>query len=134
MDQAYASISNYLSPDSIHDFKIISVSRSAAKAEFVATRTLRDKTKWSEWAYCEVPTMQMLDTLNRGNVKVRVVLERESKDHTYVTATVDFQGIYNTLGSNGTGASATRTQQCASNGVLEKDLLRAAGAAHTDVH
>jgi hypothetical protein len=127
LDQVYAAMANYFSPDSMHDFQIVSRSRNKSKAEFVAKRTVQDKTKWSEWAYCAVPAMQMLDTLRQGNVTVRVVLERESADHTYVTVTPDFEGIYELAGSS-------RTQQCASNGVLEKDILRAARAADTDLN
>ncbi len=127
LDQVYAAVSNYFSPDSLHDFQIVSRSRSKSKAEFVAKRTMQDKIKWSEWAYCRVPTMQLLDTLQQGNITVRVKLERESANHTYVTVTPDFEGIYELAGNS-------RTQQCASNGVLEKDILRAAGAADTDLN
>jgi hypothetical protein len=65
--------------------------------------------------------MQMMYTLQQGNITVRVTLERESADRTYVTVVPVFEGIYQFAGNRA-------TPQCISNGVLEKDLLRAAGA------
>ncbi|HEY2105494.1 MAG TPA: hypothetical protein VGH29_06900 [Candidatus Binataceae bacterium] len=127
MDKIYAAMTNYFSPDSLHNFQLVSRTRNQSKAEFVAKRTMRDKIKWSQLAYCTVPALQMLDTLQRGNITVKVKLERESADHTFVTVTPDFEGTYELAGT-------ARTQQCASNGVLEKDILRAAGAADTDLN
>ena len=127
LDQVYAAMANYFSPDSMHDFQLVSHSRTKSKAEFVAKRTMQDKIKWSEWAYCTVPAMQLLDTLQQGNITVTVKLERESADRTFVTVTPDFEGVYELAGNS-------HNQQCASNGVLERDILRAAGAAGTDLH
>jgi hypothetical protein len=127
IDQVYAAVSNYFSPDSMHDFQIVSQNKSKSKAELVARRTVQDKMKWSDWAYCSVPAMQMLDVLQQGNVRVTVKMERESADHTFVTVTPDFEGIYQFAGNS-------RTQQCVSNGVLEKDILRGAGASDRDLN
>ncbi len=117
----------YFSPDSMHDFHIVSQNRNKAKAEIVARRTVRDKLKWTELAYCKVPAMQMLDTLQEGTITVRVKLERESPGRTYVTVVPVFEGVYEFAGN-------TNTRQCASNGVLEKEILRAAGAPATDLN
>jgi hypothetical protein len=121
------SVRDYFSPGSMHDFQIVSQSRTKAKAEIVARRAVRDKLKWTELAYCRVPAMQMLDTLQQGNITVRVKLERESSDRTYVTVVPAFEGVYEFAGN-------TNTRQCTSNGVLEKDILRAAGAPDTDLN
>jgi hypothetical protein len=126
-DQVYASVSKYFSPDSRHDFQIVSQNRSKSKAEFVAKRIVQDKMKWSDWAYCEVPTLQLFDTLQQGNITVTVELERESAGHTYVTVTPDFEGVYQFAGNS-------RTQQCASKGGLENDILRGAGASASDLN
>ncbi len=126
-DQVYAAVANYFSPDSMHDFKIVSQTRSKSKAEFVAQRTVQDKLKWSDWAYCAVPAMQMLYVLQQGNITVSVKLEREDADHTFVTVTPQFAGVYQF-------ADKSITQQCVSNGALEKDILRGAGAADSDLH
>jgi hypothetical protein len=126
-DQVYAAVSKYFSPDSMHDFQIVSQKRSRTKAEIVAKHTVQDKAKWSAWAYCKVPALQLLDTLQQGNVTVTVKVERESAGRTFVTVTPDFQGVYQFAGN-------TRTQQCASNGVLENDILRGAGASDSDLN
>jgi len=126
-DRVYSAVSEYFSPDSMHDFQIVSQNRSRSKAEFIAKRTVQDKMKWSDWAYCKVPAMQLLDTLQQGNITVTVKLERESASHTYVTVTPDFEGVYQFAGNS-------RSQQCASKGVLENDILRGAGASATDLN
>ncbi len=126
-DQVYAAVANYFSPDSMHDFTIASQTGSKSKAEFVAQRTVQDKLKWSDWAYCAVPAMEMLYVLQQGNITVSVKMERESADHTFVTVMAEFTGVYQFAGKS-------ITQKCVSNGVLEKDILRGAGAADTDLH
>jgi hypothetical protein len=127
LDQVYAGLDNYFSPDSMHDFQVVSRTRTKSKVEIVAKRTVMDKMKWSTWAYCEVPATQMLDTLQQGNITLRVKLDRESANRTYVTVTPDFEGQYQFAGNS-------TTRPCASNGVLEKDILRAAGATDTELH
>ena len=127
LGDVYAALSNYFSPDSMHDFQVVSHRRTKSKAEFVAKRTVQDQMKWSEWAYCKLPSLQMLATLQQGNITVTVELERESADRTYATVTPAFEGVY-ALADN------TTTRQCTSKGILEKDILRAAGAAETDLN
>ncbi len=126
-DQVYAAMENYFSPDSMHNFQIVSRSRTKSKAELVATRTVTDQMKWSDWAYCKVPAMQMFDTLQQGNITVRVRIDRQSPARTYVTVTPDFQAQYALAGNSS-------TRQCTSKGVLEKDILRGAGAADSDLY
>lgn len=127
LDQVYTALSSYFSPDSMHDFQIVSQSKHKSQAEFVAKRTVQDKMKWSDWAYCTVPAMQMLDIFQQGSIWVTVTLERESADHTFVSVTPDFKGTYQFAGNS-------RAQECVSNGVLEKDILRGAGAADSDLN
>jgi len=127
LGDVYAALSNYFSPDSMHDFQVVSHKQTKSKAEFVAKRTVQDQMKWSEWTYCKLPTLQMLDTLQQGNIKVTVELERESPNRTYVTVTPTFEGVY-ALADNST------SRKCTSKGILEKDILRAAGAAETDLN
>jgi hypothetical protein len=126
-NQVDKAVTEYFAPDSMHDFQIVSQSRTRSKAEVVARRTVQDKLKWSQWAYCKMPAMQMVYTLAQGNVTVRVKLDRESADRTYVTVTPAFEGIYQFAGNQS-------TRQCMSNGVLEKDILRAAGASDAQLN
>lgn len=125
LNQVNQALLDYFSPDSMHDFQIISRSRGKSKFEITARRTVADNVKWTQWAYCKAPAMRMLDTLQQGNITVRVKLDRESPNRTYVTVTPQFEGVYQFAGN-------TNTLQCMSNGVLEQDILRAAGAAAMD--
>jgi hypothetical protein len=125
--RVYASIANYFAPDSPRDFRIVSVTRHRSKAEFVATHIVHDKVKWSAWTYCKVPATQLFDALQQGNVTVRVKVERDGADHTYVTVSAEFQGVYQFAGNSS-------TTQCTSQGTLEKDILSAAGASPSDLY
>jgi hypothetical protein len=127
LSRVYASLSNYFAPDSMHDFQIVSASKSRSKAEIVATRTVQDQMKWRHWAYCKVPALQMFDKLQKGNITVRVEMHRDSADRTWVTVTPDFQGVYALAGNS-------RTQQCQSKGTLEKDILLGAGASPDELN
>jgi len=120
--QVYASMSNYFSPNSLRDFQIVSMNKNRSKAELVAKRTVQDQLKWTNWAYCKVPTLRLFDSLQQGDITVRMKLDREGADRTFVTVRAEFQGIYQFAGNS-------RVQQCSSNGALEKDILRAAGAS-----
>jgi hypothetical protein len=123
----YDSLSTYFSPDSMHDFQVLTESKSKSAGEIVAKRTITDPVKWRELTYCKVPALQMLDTLKEGDVTVTVKVNSAGSNSTYVTVTPDFEGNYEFAGSS-------HTQQCQSNGELEKDILLGAGAAETDLH
>jgi hypothetical protein len=127
LSRVYASVSNYFAADSMHDFQIVSASKSRSKVQIVATRTTQDQMKWRQWAYCKVPALQMFDTLQQGNITVRVEIHRDSADRTWVTVTPDFQGVYALAGNS-------HTQQCQSKGVLEKDILLGAGASPDELN
>jgi hypothetical protein len=124
-EQVYDSLSNYFSPDSMHDFQVLSKSRSKSRAEFVARRSVQGKLKWSDCAFCKVAPATARHPAT-GQYHVRVKLERESANHTYVTVTPQFEGVYEFAGNS-------TPRQCTSRGVLEKDILLGAGAADTDL-
>jgi hypothetical protein len=125
-DQVYQSMSTYFAPDSMHGFRIVTMSKAKSKARIVATRTIKDPIKWRDWTYCKVPALQLLDTLQGGDVTVTVKMDSAGAHHTYVTVTPDFHGTYTFGGSS-------NTQQCDSRGVLEKDILRGAGATAAEI-
>ncbi|GEM_PF-6189991 len=126
-DRVRASMLNYFSPAGMHDFQIVSQSSTKSRAEIVARRTVRDKLEWPELAYCKLPGMQMMYTLQQGNVTVRVKMDRESANRTYVSVIPQFEGVYQFAGNQ-------TTLKCTSQGALEKDILSAAGASAADLN
>ena len=100
--------------------KIVSEDPGAHK--LVATRQDIDTQTWGEWAYCKLGPSHLLDTLENGAVTVTVDIEPAANNTSFVKVTADFRGTY-TLGSSETATT------CVSNGVLEDDILRAAGAS-----
>jgi len=88
----------------------------------VAKRVGIDLQSWGQWAYCSLGPSHMLDTLTDGSVTVNVTVEASGKTASYVTVGADFEGTY------GIGSSESTTQ-CVSKGLLEQNILAAAGAA-----
>ena len=124
LDQTYDSLSKYFAPDSLHQFQIQQADKSSG--EIIAKREGVDQNTWHEWAYCSVAASEMLSSLKEGTVTVKVKLDRDGDSHTFVTVTPSFEGIYEFAGT-------PSTVHCQSNGVLEKDILRAAGASDTEL-
>lgn len=118
-DETFGTLKNYFAPGYMNLFQLASADQSSGT--IIVKRSNIDQNTWSKWAYCKLSPLHMLDTLRDGSVTVHIKLQRADKDSTYVTVTADFQGTYG-LGSTVNAAP------CISTGVLEKDILTAAGA------
>lgn len=118
--RTYILVRNYLSDPQGADMKI--VSENPKTHAVVAKRGDINTQTWGEWAYCKLGPSHMLDSLANGSVTVTVNVESAANDSSFVRVVADFQGTYE-LGSSQT------TTRCISNGVLEDDILRAAGAS-----
>ncbi len=116
-EQVFRALKNYFADSGMPRFELISADQAAGI--IVAGRHGIDDNTWREWAYCELPAINMLDTLKDGAVTVNVRLKRDQPNRTYVTVTADFKGNY-ALGN------AEHTVSCQSKGVLEKNILAAA--------
>lgn len=65
----------------------------------------------------------LLDSLDNGGVTVKIKVEGVGRHTSYVHVDADFEGTYKSLGATQTA------QQCVSKGVLEQNILAAAGAS-----
>ena len=117
--RTYNLVRAYLSDPQGADMKI--VSEDPKTHTIVGKRGDINTQTWGEWAYCKLGPSHMLDTLANGAVTVTVNVESAANDSSFVKVAADFEGTYE-LGSSQT------TTRCVSNGVLEDDILRAAGA------
>lgn len=122
-DQVFRALKNYFTDSGVHQFELVSADQAAGI--IVAKRHGIDDNTWRELAYCEVPAVNILDTLQDGTVIVHVKLKRDQPSQTYVTVTADFKGYY-ALGN------AQHTVSCQSKGVLEKDILASAGSSQPE--
>jgi hypothetical protein len=118
--RSYDLVRKYLSDPMGADMKI--VSENSQTHTIVARRADINTQTWGEWAYCKLGPSHLLDTLANGSVTVTVNIEPAANDSSFVKVKADFEGTYR-LGSSET------TNKCVSNGVLEDDILRAAGAS-----
>ncbi len=82
----------------------------------VVRRNYIDSENWSNWAYCKVGPLDMLDTLRDGYVTMAIKLE-PARRVTYTSTTADFEGIYGLTPSTG------KVVPCISRGVLEDQVL-----------
>ncbi len=117
-EQIFVAIKNYFADSGTRQFELLSADQ--ATGIIVAKRHGIDDNTWREWAYCELPAINLLDILKDGTVTVNVRLKRDQPNRTYVTVTADFKGNY-ALGN------AEHTVSCQSKGVLEKNILASAG-------
>jgi len=117
-EQVFGALKKYFADSGMHQFELVSADQATGR--IVAKRRAIDDNTWREWAYCELPAINMLDTLKDGTVTVNVRLKRDQPNRTYVTVTADFKGNY-ALGN------AEHTVSCQSKGVLEKNILASAG-------
>jgi hypothetical protein len=97
------------------------VSKADAKSgTLVAHRSDIGSADWNNWAYCKLGPKQMLDTLRNGAATVTVTTRLSRAKSCFVSVKAEFEGTY------GLGANSTTTR-CFSKGVLENQILRAAG-------
>jgi hypothetical protein len=122
-EQVFRALKNYFADSGTHRFELVSADQATGK--IVARRHGIDDNTWRELAYCEVPAINILDTLQDGTVTVHVRLKPDRPNRTYVTVTADFKGYY-ALGN------AQHTVNCQSKGVLEKDILASAGPSQPE--
>lgn len=118
--QTFATLKRYFSDPSMGLFTLQSADERTHT--LVAKRSGIDLQTWGQWAYCKLGPEHLLDSLRDGSVTVNVKVEGSGKSASYVTVATDFEGTY------GIGSSESTTQ-CVSNGVLEQNILAAAGAA-----
>jgi hypothetical protein len=118
--ETFRRVRHYFSDPSLNGlFKLASADDAAHT--IVAKRSGIDTQTWSEWAYCKLGPEHMLDTLQDSSATVKVKVEPSDRQSSYVTVRGYFEATY------GLGASSSTTQ-CVSKGVLEKNVLLAAGA------
>jgi hypothetical protein len=91
------------------------VSSDPRTRTLVVRRNYIDIDNWSQWAYCKVGPLDMLDSLRDGYVTMAIKLE-PARGVTYTSTTADFEGIY---GLTSTG----KVVPCISRGVLEDNVL-----------
>jgi hypothetical protein len=89
----------------------------AKKGTMIVRRDSIDNASLAKWCYCQVDTLNMLDSLRNGAVFVTLTLTPD-RNTTGLDVADDFEGTYSL-----TPASATTTVRCASQGVLEKELV-----------
>jgi hypothetical protein len=119
--RTFEILRNYFS-NPAHMFTLVSADPASHRA--VAKRRGIDTQEWGEWSYCKLGPEHMIDTLEDGSVIVTVKIDPAGRGASYVTVSADFEGTY------GLGSSETTTQ-CVSKGVLENNILEAAGAAQS---
>jgi hypothetical protein len=118
--ETFRRVRHYFSEPSLSGlFKLVSADE--ASHTIVAKRGGIDTQTWSEWAYCKLGPEHLLDTLQESSATVKVKVEPSDRQSSYVTVRGYFEATY------GLGASSSTTQ-CVSKGVLEKNVLSAAGA------
>jgi hypothetical protein len=118
--RTYDLVRQYLSNPQSGGMKI--VSENQATHTIVAKRGGIDIQTWGEWAYCKVSAAHLLDTLEDGSATVTVNIEPAAKDSSFVKVSADFEATYQ-LGSS------ESTTTCVSLGILENEILQAAGAS-----
>jgi hypothetical protein len=92
------------------------VSSDPKTRTLVVRRNYIDLGNWSNWAYCKVGPLDMLDSLRDGYVTMAIKLE-PARGVTYTSTTADFEGIYGLTPSTG------KVVPCLSRGVLEDEVL-----------
>ena len=117
--ETYIILKNYFSDTAVSGFTLISA--DSKTRTIVAKRTGIDSATWSEWAYCKMGAGSLISSMTQASVTVNAKVEPSGYSNSYVTVNADFEGAYSSLGANAT------TQQCISMGVLENNILAAAG-------
>ena len=116
----FHKLKGYFSDMAASQFRLISA--DARTGTIVAQRSGFDDRSWSEYAYCKMGPGHLLDSLDNGAVTVKVKVEGVGRRSSYVIVDAEFEGRYGGLGSSET------TEQCVSQGLIERNILAAAGA------
>lgn len=87
----------------------------------VARRSAIAPGTWTQWAFCKVSPLDLLDKLQDSSVVLTVTIAPSGSGASYVTVSADFNATY-AIGSQATSVA------CDSNGVLENEILDSAGA------
>ena len=118
--QTFEKLRAHLADNAESSFKLVSA--DPATHTIVAKRSGIDTQTWNEWAYCKVGPEHLLDTLQDDSVTVTVKVQPSARKTSFVSVSADFEATY-ALGSS------ESTTQCISNGIVENDLLKLAGAS-----
>jgi hypothetical protein len=119
--ETFRKLKGYFSDTASSQFRLVSA--DARTGTIVAQRSGIDDRSWSEYAYCKMGASHLMDSLDYGAVTVKVKVQKAGRGSSYVHVDADFEGRYGGLGSGET------TQQCVSRGLLERNILVAAGAS-----
>ncbi len=117
--ETYIILKNYFADTAVSGFTLISA--DPRTRTIVAKRTGIDSATWSTWAYCKMGASSLISSMTQASATVNVKVQPSGYRNSYVTVNADLEGTYSSLGSNET------TQQCISMGVLENNILAAAG-------
>ncbi|GEM_PF-3810548 len=114
----FASLRNYLTAPGSCTLQ----SENEKTGTLVARCQAPDTQTWNRWAYCKVGAMNLLDTLQSSSAIATIKVSRSSRNASFVTVTADLNAVY-------AFSSQTNNVACVSRGVLENQLLTAAGAS-----
>jgi hypothetical protein len=117
--ETYHRLKRYFSDAATSQFQLVSADERART--MVVKRDGIDVETWNAWAYCKLSPEHLLDTLRDAATTVNVKIEPSPHHTSFVVVKADFEATY------GLGSSQTTTQ-CISKGVLENNILVAAGA------
>ena len=117
--ETYRRLKRYFADAATSQFQLVSASEKTRT--LVVKRDGIDTENWNAWAYCKLGPEHLLDTLQDGAVTVKIKIEPSPRHASFVTVVADFEGTY------GLGNSQSNLQ-CISKGVLENNILAAAGA------
>ncbi len=116
--ETYIILKNYFADTAVSGFTLVSADPKTRT--LVAKRVGIDSATWRQWAYCKMGPSNLIDSMKRAAATVNVKIDPSGNRYSYVTVNADLEGTY------ALGSSAT-TRQCVSNGVLENNILTAAG-------
>jgi hypothetical protein len=89
--------------------------------ELIARGSAIDSGTWTQWAYCKVSPLDLLDNLQTDSVTITANVSADGPAASYVNVSADFHATY-AIGTQ------SATVDCTSNGVLENEILDAVGA------
>lgn len=116
--ETYIILKNYFADTAVSGFTLVSADPKTRT--LVAKRTGIDSATWRQWAYCKMDPSHLIDSMQQAAATVNVKVDPSGNRNSYVRVNADLEGTYSL------GSSAT-TRQCISNGVLENNILAAAG-------